>query len=149
MLNRHINIAHTARRAPDRRRPNAAPARLPQAWQARAVAAYQQTQGQALTALPELLAARVSALIDRAIDPQAIFVDKDAEVATVVVDGIVFRAHDQQVFLLRSCVDCGTKHVESAPLTTRADLGFALSHWKPLCADCPPEDPANWLENEI
>src|SRR4051812_42468834 len=69
------------------------PAQLPTDWQARAISSYRHVQRQALTILPELLATRVSALIGRSIDLEDVFVDLDAEIATVVVDGVVFRAH--------------------------------------------------------
>jgi hypothetical protein len=154
MMNRYINIAHTAqsvaanaRRSIAGRAKAGVVAREPAGWQASAVSAYEHAQRQALTLLPELLAARVAALTGRVLEPESIFFDPDTEIATAVVDGSVFRAHDGQVFLLRFCVDCGGKHFESAPLATRADLGYALSAWKPLCANCPPEDPANWLES--
>jgi hypothetical protein len=45
-----------------------------------------------------------------------VFVDLDAELAIVVVDGVVFRAHNQQVVILRSCAECGITRFESAPL---------------------------------
>jgi hypothetical protein len=137
----HSAIAHTARRAlaPMQERP----AQLPADWQTRAISSYRHAQRQALTVLPELLATRVSALIGRSIDPADVFVDLDAEIATVVVDGVVFRARNQQVVVLRSCAECGIERFESAPLFSRADLGYALSVWQPLCRTCQPEDPAD------
>jgi hypothetical protein len=122
-------------------------AQPPADWQARAISSYRQAQRHALIMLPELLATRVAALTGRTIAPEEIFVDPDAEIATVVVDGVVFRAHDQQVVLLRSCAECGIERFESRPLRSRASLGYALSTWQPLCHNCQPEDPANWLEN--
>jgi hypothetical protein len=112
-------------------------------WQARAISSYRHAQRQALIALPELLAARVSALTGRSIDPEDVFVDQDAELATVVVDGVVFRARNQQIVVLRSCAECGIERFESAPLYSRADLGYALSGWQPRCRNCQPEDPAD------
>src|SRR4051812_18478327 len=108
----HSAIAHTAAPiAPIARRAPAptqvSPAQLPVNWQARAISSYRHAQRQALTVLPELLAARVSALTGRPIDPEDVFVDLGAELATVVVDGVVFRAHNQQVVVLRSCTECG------------------------------------------
>ena len=114
-------------------------------WQARAISSYRHVQRQALTVLPELLATRVSALTGRSIDAEHVFIDLDAEIATVVVDGVVFRARNQQVVVLRSCVECGIERFESRPLFSRANLGYALSAWQPLCHNCQPEDPANWL----
>jgi hypothetical protein len=123
------------------------PAQPPADWQARAISSYRHTQRQALTMPPELLATRVSALTGRSVDPEDVFVDLDAELATVVVDGVVFRARNQRVVVLRSCVECGIERFESRPLFSRADLGYALSVWQPLCRNCQPEDPANWLES--
>ena len=119
------------------------PAQAPANWQARAISSYRQAQRQALTVLPELLASRVSALTGRSIDPEDVFVDLDAELATVVVDGVVFRARNQQVVVLRSCVECGITRFESSPLFSRADLGYALRAWQPRCGTCQPEDPAD------
>ena len=105
------------------------------------------TSRHALTVLPELLATRVSALTGRSIDSEDVFVDLDAELAIVVVDGVVFRARNQQVVVLRSCVECGIARFESVPLYSRADLGYALGVWQPHWGSCQPEDPANWLES--
>ncbi len=116
-------------------------AQSPADWQARAISSYRHAQRQALTVLSELLSTRVSALTSRPIDPEDVFVDMEAELATVVVDGVVFRAHSHQVVVLRSCVECGTTRFESAPLFSRADLGYALSAWQPRCSSCQPEDP--------
>jgi hypothetical protein len=112
-------------------------------WHACAISAYHQARCQELNALPELLATRVSALVGQPINPAGVFVDLDAELATVVVDGVVFRVHNQQVVVLRSCVECGIKRFESAPLWSRADLGYVLSAWQPHCRSCQPEDPAD------
>ena len=120
-----------------------APASQPADWKARAVSSYRQAQRQELARLPELLASRVSALTGRSVDPQDVFVDPDTEIATVVVDGVVFRAHHQQVVVLRSCVECGIERFESPPLFSRADLGYALHAWQPSCRNCQPEDPAD------
>ena len=116
-------------------------------WRARSVATYERTQRQALDVLPAALAARVRALTGRAIAPESIFVDRDADLATAVVDGAVFRMRSQQVVLLRPCAECGIGHFESPALATQSDLGYALSAWEPRCPHCQPEDPANWLDN--
>ena len=131
--------ATIARRAPAPMQ--ARPEQLLADWQARAISSYRHVQRQALTMLPELLATRVSALTGRSIDAEHVFVDLEAEIATVVVDGVVFRARNQQVVVLRSCVECGIERFESAPLFSRADLGYALSTWQPHCHNCQPEDP--------
>jgi hypothetical protein len=148
----HSAIAHTA--APVARIARPVPAPMPAKptqpstdWQARAISSYRHSQHQALAALPQLLATRVSALTGRSISSEDVFVDQDAELATVVVDGVVFRAHNQQVVILRSCVECGIKRFESVPLWSRADLGYALRGWQPRCDSCQDEDSVNWLES--
>jgi hypothetical protein len=150
MINRHINItrsAHVVAATARRSLKTAKSAYQPRPWQTRALATYQRTQRETTSQLPKLISARISALTGVTIAPASIFVDQEAEIATAAVDGVVFRAHDQQVFLLRSCAECGIEHFESQPLNTRADLGRALSAWQPLCRHCQPEDPANWLES--
>jgi hypothetical protein len=119
------------------------PARSVTDWQAYAIDAYRQAQSQALTALPKLLATRVAALIGMPIDPADVLMDRDAELAVVIVDGVMFRAHHQQIMIVRSCVECGIRRFESAPLAAYADLGYALSAWQPRCRTCQPEDPAD------
>jgi hypothetical protein len=142
-------IAHTgqagaiARRAAKSSQTFSAPAAQPADWKARAISSYRHVQRQALTVLPELLASRVSALTGRTVAPEDVFVDLDTEIATVVVDGVVFRAHHQQVVVLRSCGECGIERFESPPLFSRADLGYALHAWQPSCRNCQPEDPAD------
>jgi len=150
MINRHINItrtAHTVAATARRSLKTAKSARQSQAWQAQTVATYQRSQREAISQLPKLMSAGISALTGVTIASTSIFVDPDAAIATAAVDGVVFRAHDQQLFLLRSCAECGLDHFESQPLNTRADLGRALSAWQPLCRHCQPEDPASWLES--
>jgi hypothetical protein len=135
--------APVARVAPQGFLTQANPARSAPDWQARAISAYHQATCQVLSALPELLITRVSALIGRSINPSDMFVDLEAELATVVVDGVVFRARNQQVVMLRACAECAITRFESAPLFSRADLGYALSAWQPCCRTCQPEDPAD------
>jgi hypothetical protein len=92
------------------------------------------------------LASRVLSLTGRTIAPESILVDPEAQMATAVVDGAVFRLRDRQLVLVRPYVECGNQHFESPPLATQADLGYALSAWQPLCPDAQPDDPANWLD---
>jgi hypothetical protein len=114
-------------------------------WQADAVASYQAALDQERP-LATTLAARIYTLSGRVVSPEAVFVDHEAGRAAVVVDGVTFRMRAGQVVILRSCVECGLGHIESAPLATRADLGYALSAWEPRHPGCEEEDPANWLE---
>ncbi|HJZ47315.1 MAG TPA: hypothetical protein VKE41_09125 [Roseiflexaceae bacterium] len=137
------SLTTIARHTPKSSQIDIAPAAQPLDWKTHVVDSYRHAQRQALTVLPELLAARVSALTGRSIHPEDVFVDTDAELAVVVVDGVVFRAHNQQVVVLRSCVECGIQRFESPALFSRADLGYALSAWQPYCRNCQPEDPAD------
>jgi hypothetical protein len=119
-------------------------------WQEVAIAAYQQSQEHAGFALPAELATRLRALTGRVVAPETIYVDRDAGLATTVVDGVVFRLRREQLSLLRPCVQCGIGHFESPALASRADLGYALNAWQPLCAHCPAEeDSVNWLDADL
>lgn len=115
-------------------------------WQASVVAAYREAQEQERP-LAVALATRIYTLAGRAIAPESMFVDREAGLAVAAVDGMVFRMRRGQVTILRACQECGVGRVESQPLFTRADLGYALSAWEPRCAGCEEEDPANWLES--
>lgn len=117
-------------------------------WQADMIAAYQETLDQARP-LAMALAARVYALAGRVVDPESVFVDQEAGRAVAVVDGVIFRMRNGQVTILRPCAECGIGQIESPSITTRADLGFALSGWEPRHAGCEPEDPMNWLETKV
>jgi hypothetical protein len=112
-------------------------------WRADVIDTYQQTREQERP-LAMALAARIYALAGRVVDPEAVFIDRVAGRAVVVVDGVTHRG---QVHILRQCAECGTGHLESPPIATRADLGFALAEWEPRHPGCEPEDPANWLES--
>jgi hypothetical protein len=115
-------------------------------WKARSVAAYRQAQSQEIATLPGELALRVHSLTGRTIAAESIFVDSEAQMASAVVDGAVFRLRDGQLVLVRPYAECGNHHLESAPLATQADLGYVLSAWQPLCPGSQPDDPANWLD---
>jgi hypothetical protein len=150
MTNRHINIGYAAQTVAASARRSFKHVKLahePQPWQTQASAAYQHAQRQSISMLPRLLGARIHTLTGHVIARESIFVDPHTQIATAVVDGVVFRAHDRQVFLLRSCAECGLGHFESPPLATRADLGHALDVWQPRHGACQPEDPTNWLDS--
>ena len=115
-------------------------------WQASVIASYLEAQEQERP-LAIALATRIYTLAGRAIAPESAFVDREAGLAAAVVDGVTFRMRRGQVTILRACQECGVGRVESAPLATRADVGYALSAWEPRCAGCEEEDPANWLES--
>ena len=122
---------------------------MPGDWKARSVAAYQQAQSQVIAMLPDELAFRVHSLTGRTIAPESIFVDPEAQMATTVVDGEVFRLRERQLVLVRTYVECGDQQFESPPLATQVDLGYALSAWRPLCPDSQPEDPPNLLDESL
>jgi hypothetical protein len=52
------------------------------------------------------------------------------------VDGITLRLHRRSLALVRTCAYCGTGRFESPKISNLADLGYALSTWKPLHEDC-------------
>jgi len=117
-------------------------------WHSRAVEAYRQTARDMQSRLRLDLSARVAALTERTIAPDAIFVDDATQTATVAVDGVVFQLRRQELVLLRHCDECGIGRFASPPINTLADLGYALNVWEPLCVQCQPEDPVNWLERD-
>jgi len=143
---RHHPIITNTSRATARGAAAGAPVRMAGDWKARSVAAYRQAQSQLIATLPTELALRVHSLTGRTIAPESISVDREAQMATAVVDGAVFRLRDGQLVLVRPSAECGNHHLESPPLATQADLGYVLSAWQPLCPDSQPEDPANWLD---
>jgi hypothetical protein len=115
-------------------------------WRAGSVAAYQQAHSQKIASLGAELALRVHSLTGRSLAPQSIFVDREAEMASAVVDGTVFRLRSGQLVLVRRYAECGDQQFESAPLVRQADLGYALSAWQPQCAERQAEDEANWQD---
>ena len=120
----------------------------PQTWHSRAVEAYRQSEQSENAGLRVELAARIAALIGRAIALESIYVDYATRTATATIDGITFQFRGQELMLLRHCDECGIGRFTSPPIRTLADLGYALSAWQPLCHNCQPEDPPNWLERE-
>jgi hypothetical protein len=117
-------------------------------WQADAIASYQ-AAAERERPLATALAARVYTLAGRVVQPESIFVDDEASQAVAVVDGVTFRMRQGQVAILRRCAECGLGHIESQPLGTREELGYALSGWEPRHPGCQPEDSINWLESDL
>jgi hypothetical protein len=112
----------------------------PNAWMARAVAAYMQRYDEAN--LRATLARQVRLLTDTLPADEQIWVDLASRAASVSVDGMLFRLEHGQLMLMRPCAHCGVGQLASAPLRSVADLGHALAVWEPLHDDCRPEDPA-------
>lgn len=108
-------------------------------WQARAIAAYKQTQANGATSTA--FAARLKHLTGHTIDPQAIHVDDDTGTATLNISGVLFQMRKQELVIVRACPSCGLGRYESTPIANMAELGFALSAWQPPCPNCTPEDP--------
>jgi hypothetical protein len=97
-----------------------------------------------LTDLGATLARHVLMLTGRAVPSAVIYVDPDCLVASAVLDGIRFQLRRGEVVLVRSCVHCGVRQLDSPAIRSRLDLGHALAVWEPRCAQCPPEDPPEW-----
>jgi hypothetical protein len=113
------------------------------AWQAAARAAYMREFGASDDRLRAELAARVQALTNCALQGEVIVVDSAARRATAALDGVVFQLQRGDLTVARPCAHCGAGRFESAPLTSRADLGHALAVWQPYHAGCEPSDPAD------
>jgi hypothetical protein len=110
-------------------------------WQTRAITTYHQAHGQATTRMQADLIVRIHRLTGRLLATESIFVERDACLATVVVDGTCFRLQQQDLIVLRPCAWCGIGYFESPAITSLAELGYALSVWQPLHPGCQPEDP--------
>jgi hypothetical protein len=116
-------------------------AAVPGAWQAGALAAYALEAGASGAQLRAELAARVRALTGYALPEDTITVDRAAQRATAALDGVVFQLRGHNLMVLRPCAHCGTGRFASPRVSSRADLGHALSGWQPYHAGCAPEDP--------
>jgi hypothetical protein len=110
-------------------------------WQARVISTYHQTHGKVAATMQADLKARIHRLTGRVIAAESIFVDGDACLATVVVDGTRFRLQQQDLIVIRACSWCGIGHFDSPAITNQAELGYALGAWQPLHTDCQSEDP--------
>ncbi len=113
-------------------------------WQAFAIAAYQQSQGD--LALRMALAQRLRELTGQSLPLASIYADSAERLASATLDGVRFRLEHGQLALLRSCAHCGQGALASPALHSPADLGYALSDWQPHHAACAAEDSASWGE---
>ena len=109
-------------------------------WRMAAIAAYRASEHDLIMTMRAALASRVLAFTGYEVQPTSIVVESDARVATVALDGVVFRLRQRNLVLVRPCVECGYGELESTPLVELADLGRALSDWEPRCAHCPEGD---------
>jgi hypothetical protein len=113
-------------------------------WQTEAIEHCRRTMIGEAAALRQELVDRVAALTGCLVAPSSVIVDRDTRVAFLTLDGVRFRLQRREVVLLRPCAYCGTGEFASEALTTRSDLGHALSIWQPLHHDCNIEDPPEW-----
>ena len=107
-------------------------------WQAFAIAAYQQSQGD--LALRLTLAQRLRELTGQSLPLASIYTDSAERLASTTLDGVRFRLQHGQLSVLRSCVCCDQGALASPALHGPADLGYALSDWQPHHAACADED---------
>lgn len=87
------------------------------------------------------LARRLLALTDTIVSESTIVVEPAAQCAMSVVDGVMFRWRGSDLVVVRRCAHCGTRRFESAPITQRSDLRYALTVWQPYHCECEPTDP--------
>ena len=113
-------------------------------WQDRAIGAFQHAKTDTDTQLRSELVRRLSVLTGRKISAERVYADPHRHTARITVDGVSFRLIADELVVLAPCAYCGVREFESPPVRYPADLGYALSEWKPYCRDCAPEDPNNW-----
>lgn len=87
-------------------------------WRAAALAAYRRTERDDQAALRAELTARLLALTGQTVPADAIWVDRDAQTATVTVDGALFRLRRRQLVLVGPCVHCRLGSFEGPPTRT-------------------------------
>lgn len=114
-------------------------------WQSEAIAAYRHDQAHAADRLRTEFARRLYHLIGRPIAPDTIYLSHDSARATLMLDGVLFRMRQRELVVVRPCAECGIGQFESPAISTMEDLGYALSDWTPLHANCESVDPPNWL----
>ncbi len=113
-------------------------------WRTQAIDAFIHGEHDDLAALRVDLAARVAALTGQPIAPEAIVVTRASKIARVVVDGVRFQLQNGELSILRTCVECGLTTHASPPISSRADLGYALAGWQPRGACCTPDEDEDW-----
>ena len=117
-------------------------------WREQAVEEYGQPLPGRSADLRTQPAARLLILTGRRISPEGIYTDTNGRLAATSVDHMVFRLYGRRLVLARSCAYCGIGRFESPEIADLADLGYALSSWRPLHEDCEDhdseEDLAHW-----
>ena len=118
-------------------------------WRDDVVTMYQAAREQEIDTMRRTMAERLCMLIGQTIRPENVYIDPAARLATVRVDGVLFRGWREDVRLVRPCAHCGSGLFESPPLYAPADVGYALSTWMPAHPDCEAEDSPYWLDAEL
>ena len=112
----------------------------PADWQAESIRRYQRGYAREAAVLRATLVERVLALTGRSVAPDAVYVDVDERYAHAMVDGVMLRLWGSELVLVRPCAVCGVGRFESAPLRSLADVGRALSAWRPTHEGCAPDE---------
>ncbi len=116
-------------------------------WQTAILAEYTENIGEAALRRRSTLAGWILQLTGRVVPEQVIIVDAAARWAMTMVDGVMFQLSGHDLVVVLPCAHCGTGRFESAPITSRIDLGYTLAAWQPFHGDCEPTDPnadVNW-----
>ena len=117
-------------------------------WKEQAVEEYDRSLPGRNADLRTQFAARLLILTGRQIPPEDIYTDENGRLAATSVDHMMFRLYGRRLVLARSCAYCGIGRFESPEIGDLADLGYALSFWRPLHEDCEDhdseEDLAHW-----
>ena len=117
-------------------------------WREQAVEEYGRSLPDGSADLRAQLAARLLILTGRRIPPEDIYTEANGRLAATSVDHMMFRLYGRRLVLARSCAYCGIGRFESPEIRDLADLGYALSFWRPLHEDCEDhdseEDLAHW-----
>jgi hypothetical protein len=114
------------------------------AWKTQVISTYQRHRQDEASALRIALVRGLHALVGVEVNVDDIWVDLDERSAHVTVDGVRFRWEQSQLVMLRTCALCGSGQFASPPLTSQADVGYALSVWQPRHPQCQPDDPVSW-----
>jgi hypothetical protein len=112
------------------------------AWQSEIIRRYQGERQREAGAMQAELVARVRSMTGRLAAAEAVYVDLDARLAQVTLDGVMFRWRRDELVLVRPCAECGVGQFESPPLRSPADVGYALSVWRPTHDGCEQDE---WL----
>ena len=108
---------------------------------------YVITEAVISAALRSELSRRIEAIMNYRPSPETIYANPVTLVATISLNGSLFRLEGERLALIRPCAYCGTGEFRSIPLTDLADLAYALAVWEPLHPDCREADPVGWLDS--